>query len=1046
MGILRPSSRHAARIIRSRGGRAHRAAPAPRKGKALTANKSFKDLTILPEYTVNAASDIIAAFYTPTLATSVQYDRTTFLFSMKGLAQAAAGIAGLIRNDGRMRVICDIQTKEEVIRAAIEGSADPLIKSRPPDYLNDLPPDDPAFHDYAALIAYLVANKRLEIRLALLNEANAIFHPKRGVFTDASGNRVAIDGSVNETLSGWRHNYESLTVFKSWQSADDLARVESREIEFNRLWTNQADNITVIPLPKAYEDYLKLRAPSEPQAQEIIRRLLQPTQPAPDKPAELREEPKPYSNGKPPLTQAQRDEREKYWADLHRDLRDNPANTLATIGSGLWPHQRNFWNKHVDAERDRILIADEVGLGKTIQAGVLLKTRINQGRVKRALILAPKSACRQWQRELRRKFNIHMPLLEYESGKHYFTMPDGARSPVSGDPIAALAAASMAIASYQYVRYHADKFIARAQPYDYLIVDEAHNARFTEVATPSNRRPNGFLRLLRRLRDMADSLLLLTATPMQLHEIELWELLSLLDPAGASPSQYERFYAANRPETPDEWEQARDAYVAIAARPRNIQSREERLIWDDNPISRKANLTSQYIADTFTYMRENAPPRQRMSRHTRELLKEYSRQGLLDARVPDREAQAVAIPMTSTERELYDGIPALVAQCYARPNAMNALGFINTIYRKRISSSTSAFERTLAALLYRRYSAPLSGDLQEVADEDADELSDEETAAALADGLTAAGYTLLQETLAKARVAQGDAAKPPTLLRRLRQLRADGHDKIIVFTQYKDTLDHLLQYLRTTLSGWALELIHGDDSATENETRETRIKRFADTPGAGALLCTDAAAESLNLQFCSAIINYDVPWNPMKLEQRIGRIDRIGQARPVVEVVNLFYEDTAEKDAYDIMEKRLRDITRNVGKYRPILSDAINAAIAKEARGEITREQIEAEIAKRDPAQALDMDEFNSEIAAPPRLPANIAPERLSRPLFRPHLLPNHYSVRAAGLRHFEIQARVGERWLITFDQEAYDLSDESVDWWGPGHPLFPSNPPNNHE
>lgn len=192
-------------------------------------------------------------------------------------------------------------------------------------------------------------------------------------------------------------------------------------------------------------------------------------------------------------------------------------------------------------------------------------------------------------------------------------MPDDARSSIFGDPIADLAAAPMAIASYQYVRYHADKFTEIAQPYDYLIVDEAHNARFTEVANPTNRRPNGFLRLLRRLSKMTESLLLLTATPMQLHEIELWELLSLPDTAGAEPGQYERFYAAKPPETPAEWEEAREAYVAIAARPRRLVNREERLIWDDNPVSRKNNLTNQYMADTYRYMRETAPPRQRMS-------------------------------------------------------------------------------------------------------------------------------------------------------------------------------------------------------------------------------------------------------------------------------------------------------------------------------------------------------------------------------------------------------------------------------------------------
>ena len=178
----------------------------------------------------------------------------------------------------------------------------------------------------------------------------------------------------------------------------------------------------------------------------------------------------------------------------------------------------------------------------------------------------------------------------------------------------------------------------------------------------------------------------------------------------------------------------------------------------------------------------------------------------------------------------------------------------------------------------------------------------------------------------------------------------------------------------------------------------------------------------------------------MKLEQRIGRIDRIGQARPVVKVINLFYDDTAEKDAYEITEARLRDITRNVGRYRPILSNAINAAIAKETRGEITREQMRATIETHNPTIELDIDEFNSDIAMPPEKPANIDAERLLRSLFQPHLLPNGYAIESAEQFHWRIIAPSGESCEVTYDTDAYADSNDSVEWWGPGHPAFPSH------
>lgn len=344
--------------------------------------------------------------------------------------------------------------------------------------------------------------------------------------------------------------------------------------------------------------------------------------------------------------------------------------------------------------------------------------------------------------------------------------------------------------------------------------------------------------------------------------------------------------------------------------------------------------------------------------------------------------------MTAAERELYDAIPALVAACYSRPDAANALGFINTIYRKRISSSLFAFKRTLSTLLGRIEDRRLPPELKEVAREDADELDKSEITAALADGLAPDDYDLLRQTLQRTRAIMGAEAKTPELFRQLIQLRRERHEKIILFTQYTDTLDKLHQRMMAgPLSSWDRETIYDNDNAYYDDSREIRIKRFANAPGPCVLIYTDAAAESLNLQFCSAIVNYDVPWNPMKLEQRIGRIDRIGQERAIVTAVNLFYEDTAEKDAYDIMEQRLIDITRNVGRYQPILSDAINAAIAKETSGEITCEQ-------------MRIDEFNNDIAAPPLSPANIDIERLSRPLFKPHLLPDGHAIAQAGSAH----------------------------------------------
>ena len=123
---------------------------------------------------------------------------------------------------------------------------------------------------------------------------------------------------------------------------------------------------------------------------------------------------------------------------------------------------------------------------------------------------------------------------------------------------------------------------------------------------------------------------------------------------------------------------------------------------------------------------------------------------------------------------------------------------------------------------------------------------------------------------------------------------------------FQDTQDYLFERLANG-KGRPVTRISGQDSYTPGPPREERIRQFRDA-GEGILLCTETAAESLNLQFCTALVNYDIPWNPMTLEQRIGRIDRIGQERPTIDVVNQFYDDTAEYDAYQIMEERMKAI------------------------------------------------------------------------------------------------------------------------------------------
>ena len=192
----------------------------------------------------------------------------------------------------------------------------------------------------------------------------------------------------------------------------------------------------------------------------------------------------------------------------------------------------------------------------------------------------------------------------------------------------------------------------------------------------------------------------------------------------------------------------------------------------------------------------------------------------------------------------------------------------------------------------------------------------------------------------------------------------------------------------------------------------------------GILLCTETASESLNLQFCTAGINYDIPWNPMTLEQRAGRIDRIGQVRPEVDIVNLFYEDTAEHDAYKAVERRFKDIVDNVGAYPPIIAANI-LSIIKDGKNP------DAELDKIESRNDFDINRLNTLWdSGNAVLNPKVTMEDLERPLREPTLLAEGWNAENIGGKHWVITDPQGRTTRATTDPDSYEAADGRLKWW----------------
>ena len=497
---------------------------------------------------------------------------------------------------------------------------------------------------------------------------------------------------------------------------------------------------------------------------------------------------------------------------------------------------------------------------------------------------------------------------------------------------------------------------------------------------------------------------------MQLNEVELWALFELLEPEGWNAPEYRRFY---QDETPDlaEWKYRRDLW-----RKSNPSDTSDFLLSSDNDDYIASQLEDPAaLQATLDTMQQSAPAKRLMSRHTRELLRHYRRQGLLDMPVPERHARDVTITMTPEERRLYDGIKPLIQQCYSgRDINQQALGFITTIFRKRMGSSTYAYAQTLRNAANR---IPQDADdwMTLLNDADWDYLTDRET--------NALNNSTNLDTLLKAAEEAERLSNQDSKRRRLdgviTELREQGHHHILMFTQFRDTQSWLSEHLQRG-SHYVTELYGQDGHLGDRGRRLDEFKQQRQ----GILLCTETASESLNLQFCSAVVNYDIPWNPMTLEQRAGRIDRIGQERLVVDVVNLFYEDTAEHDAYETVARRFENIRANVGEYPPIIAASIQRIIRDEANPDTELELLANQ-------NDFDINRLNADWDVP-NAPINprVTIDDLEKPLWQTELMPSGWTVHHQGGKHWDVTNPLGRTVRVTTDVEAYQHADGRLQWW----------------
>jgi ATP-dependent helicase HepA len=561
--------------------------------------------------------------------------------------------------------------------------------------------------------------------------------------------------------------------------------------------------------------------------------------------------------------------------------------------------------KYFGSDRRSLLIADEVGLGKTIEASLIyleLKARTEMPRV---LVACPSGLREKWRSELKLRFDEDFQILDAKGLDQFIDLyqKTAGLHRLRG------------IASLELLRRNdiQEKLVHGSVELDLLIVDEAHHLRNAWTETH---------RVGRLLADRADNLLLLTATPLQTGTDNLFNLLQILE-----PGTFEDFSTFDSLLVPNSY--VNIAIRALGGRPPEVVAAIEQLkaldkfSWlRDNAVRRRALVqlegNGRPHADDLVRIRRDLLELNSLSFvFTRTKKKDVANTAL-------REAQTVRVQLSAAERAFYDAMLEYVRrEIAARGGPLPAFAMVTR--ERQAASCIVATRKYLEETLKTRSSQIQYEDTNLGLDEDPDERPGTRE------------LRELEELLELSRSVGDIDAKRDALLQLLREIQAAAADqKILVFSFFRRTLAYLKNELAT--AGFQVSLINGD---VPPQQRQRLMEQFRDAETPAVLLSSEVGAEGLDFQFCDTLINYDLPWNPMKVEQRIGRIDRYGQKSPKIKIFNLLIDDTIETRILERLYTRIRIFEEAIGDLEPIIGPEVQQLTVEAMSKKLTPEQEE---------------------------------------------------------------------------------------------------------
>ncbi|MFX1337731.1 MAG: DEAD/DEAH box helicase [Promethearchaeota archaeon] len=622
----------------------------------------------------------------------------------------------------------------------------------------------------------------------------------------------------------------------------------------------------------------------------------------------------------------------KYWANLFYSYYTSyQIKCITNSRLALMPHQINVAHRLSEEYFPRVILADEVGLGKTIEAGIYIKEMMARNLAERILIIVPATLIRQWQFELENKFNIKFTIYDGKKIKELKRGGHGLlellQNPFYYD--------NLIICSLQFARNPKYIELLSQISWDIIIFDEAHHLRryLTNAATGSYRETLNF-KLARKLSQSTESLLLLTATPLQLHSFELFSLIDLIH-----PEAFDNF---------SDFEHFRKNMPFINLLISNINDIDKlnmfeikntiKLLRDLKYVNKKE--TNEQILEKIKNLNFKTKLLEKIEAdHTisKFLIRNRKKNVFSKEFLNKRIVKTIMVYPTKQELEVYIEIRNYLAKVYnASISEGNiGIGFVITTLQKLLTSSKYAILKSIERRLeHINRLKDISIELEFIKEDDPEyyeavyeeQYIDAESDEIFNDLLRQDKNKrvldlinqekILKEFYVKLKNVPYDS-KSDKFIELLSQVYGqNSHEKVIVFTQFVDTLFHLKDLLENQNNNYVIEVFYGGMNKIE---KDEAVERFRTNSKFSILISTEIGGEGRNFQFCRILVNYDLPWNPMKLEQRIGRLDRIGQESQEIYIYNFFMEGTIETDILFALDKRINLFEESIGLLEPIL-------------------------------------------------------------------------------------------------------------------------------